>query len=134
MPAKDKVNGVENFATWADLCEPPKPKTIDYNGKDIKYLPWIPADEMAEIQRKATARGKRGGGVRMDIRAYQMMVLKKVLIEPRIKTEDDERMAAKMDSRISLGILNDVLDQSTFDEMVEALGETPRSRPHELSR
>jgi len=111
------------FATWEDLCEPPAPvETRLRSGRWIKYRAWIPADEMAEIQRKARVGGGRRRG-QVDDQKFMMLILEAVLLEPKINTARDRHAASKMDSSVMLGIINQVVDTSTFERLEESMGE-----------
>jgi hypothetical protein len=113
------------YATWADLCEPPPIRERQLrNGKWIKYRPWIPADEFAEIQRKARAQGR--GQRRMDEARFMTLILEQVLLEPQIRNQKDFRAAQKADANVVLGVVNEVIDTSMFqlvDETEADLGE-----------
>lgn len=108
------------YATWADLCEPPPIKEVKLkNGKWIKYHPWMPMEKMAEIQRKAS-KGRR----RVDQAMFMLLVLQEVMIEPKVKTEQDRRAALKADSSVILGVINTVVDTDTMDRIKDELGES----------
>lgn len=115
-----KTVETREYATWGDLCQPPPVKEVKLkSGKWIKYLPWITMDEMAEIQRKAS-KGRR----RMDQAVFMLLILRKVMIEPKVQTEQDRRAALKADSSIVLGVINSVVDTETMDQLREELGES----------
>lgn len=109
----------KKYATWADLCEPPPVKEVQLRGgKWIKYRPWIPSDKMAEIQRKAT---KPNG--KIDGAQFTTLILKEVMLVPRIETEADMRAAMKADSSMALALVNQTVDTETFNRLKEELGE-----------
>jgi hypothetical protein len=126
VPKQEIIDGTgktvetREYATWADMCQPPPVKEVQLkNGKWVKYLPWITMDEMAEIQRKAS-KGRR----RMDQALFMLLILQKIMIEPKVKTEQDRRAALKADSSIVLGVVNSVVDTETMDQLREELGES----------
>jgi hypothetical protein len=111
---------VHEFASWADLCQPPQPKEVKLsNGKYIKYLPWITTDRMAEIQRQCSRPGKAG----MDFQKFITLLLETVMIQPPVHNEADRRALLKAGSNVTTAIMNDVVDTDTFNKLKEDLGE-----------
>lgn len=115
-------DGVREYATWADMCQPPEPEEVRLrNGKWIKFIPWVSAERMAEIQRvcRGSSRGRN-----WDTSKFTLMILQEVMIEPRIRTDADRRAAMKADSSVVMGIINRVVDTETFERLQEDLGES----------
>lgn len=115
------VEETKNFATWADLCQPPPPKEVQLpSGKWIKYLPWLDTEQMSEIQRKATI----GKGQGMNFKEFVVLVISQVMITPPLSdAKDARRLILKANSSIMTGILNDVVDTDTFSKIKADLGE-----------
>lgn len=115
------VEVTKTFATLEELCAAPPPEDvlIPRLGKYVKVRFWIPADRMAEIQRESLT----VGGKKSDPRKLMALILKETMIEPRIKTEHELRAIMKADSSFVLGIVNRVVDTSTFEELKADLGE-----------
>jgi len=65
--------------------------------------------------------GRRRGQV--DDQKFMMLILEAVLLEPKINTARDRHAASKMDSSVMLGIINQVVDTSTFEKLEESMGE-----------
>lgn len=113
------------YATWADLCEPPAVREVQLKtGLWVRYRPFIPLDKMAEIQRKASfgrTRGRRGGD--SDPVEFMLLCLQEVMLAPKITNRRDLKSARKASSSVMMGVISDVIDTSTFDELQEELGE-----------
>lgn len=111
------------WATWENMCEPREPEKIQLrNGKWVKFRPWIPQDRMAEIQRLCRGTG-RGGRKNPDTRKFTLLVLKEIMLQPKVRTDQDKRAVMKADSAVIMHIINQVVDTEMFEQIQEDLGE-----------
>lgn len=120
----DENDGIP-FATIADLCQPPMPKTIIVptgNGSvKIKYMPYLSYDKLSMLQERHKPRRP---GAQTDQRAFVMDVISEIMIEPKVKTEADKRAFLKGASgSLVLNLVNGVIDTSAFEEVRKELGE-----------
>lgn len=112
----------KQYATWEDMCQPPEPVEVQLrNGTWIKFLPWLSQDRLSEIQR-ACGMGRKNRDY--DSKKFVQLVLKEVMIEPRVRTDADRRAILKADASIVSGIINRVVDTETFERLQEDLGES----------
>ena len=110
------------YATWEELCEPGgRQKTYKLrNGHYVLYTPFISLEKVAEIRLKAMVGG------RFNNARFLGLMLKEVLLNPRIENDDQLRIALKADGMALLDIINDVqnLNRSLRQAEEEELGES----------
>lgn len=109
------------YASWEDLCEPGGRQKLYKlrNGKYVRYTTFIPLEKVAEIRLKAM----KGG--RFNNALFVGLLLKEVMIKPRIDSDEQLRVAMKADGMAMLDIVNEVqnLNRNLRQSEEEELGE-----------
>ena len=122
LPPASEAVADGDWATWADLCEPHGHNHIYTlpNGKKIEYTDFVHLDRLASLRMSAMVSGK------FDNARFSVLLLKEVLIRPRIETEADLRMAMKADGVAMMEILGEVqrINVRLREVTSEALGES----------
>ncbi|OFW64175.1 MAG: hypothetical protein A2Y74_08555 [Actinobacteria bacterium RBG_13_63_9] len=120
LPPASAADG--DWATWADLCEPQGHNHIYTlpSGKKIEYTDFVHLDRLASLRMSAMVSGK------FDNARFSVLLLKEVLIRPRIETEADLRLAMKADGVAMMEILGEVqrINVRLREVTSEALGES----------
>lgn len=122
LPPAEEAVADEDWATWADLCEPQGRHRIHTlpNGKKIEYTDFVHLDRLASLRMSAMVSGK------FDNARFSVLLLKEVLIRPRIETEADVRLALKADGIAMMEVLAEVqrLNVRVREMTSETLGES----------
>ena len=110
------------YATWEDLCEPGG-RQRDYilrNGKRVRYTTFVPLEKVAQIRLKAMVGG------RFDNARFVSLLLKEVMVRPRIDSDEQLRMALKADGMALLDVVSEVqnLNRALREAQEESLGES----------
>jgi hypothetical protein len=120
----DEVPPEDRFATFEDLCEGARyvDKFYPQIGGKVSFRTYIPLDKLLQMQAR---HGMLGGRGRRDSKGFLVAVLKEVLINPRVDTQDKERLLLKSHASVLLDILGEVLgtQEETFRTVVQDLGE-----------
>jgi len=110
------------WATWEDLCESGgRQKRYKLrNGAEVLYTTFVSLEKVGESRLKAMV-----GGRFIQAR-FIALVLKEVLIRPRIETDEQFRNAMKADGMALLDIYNEVqnLNRALRNAQEEELGES----------
>ena len=110
------------YATWEELCEPGgrQKRYRLRNGHYVLYTTFISLEKVAEIRLKAMVGG------RFNNARFLALMLKEVLLDPRVESDDMLRNALKADGMALLDIINDVqnLNRAMREAEEEELGES----------
>ena len=121
----------KQYASLGDLCEAGRFVDKFYpdlgrGGAWVRYNTFIAMDVMLAVQAKYQMMS--GTASKRNSRGFIMDMLKRVLVKPAIRTDEDARLLLKANSRVLLDILGEVLgkDDEAFKTAVEDIsGESP---------
>ena len=121
--ARDEVAEQEGqLATWDDLARSPNvvDKYFASIDKTIRFREFIRMERLLQLQ---TRFGMTGGRSRRNSKGFFIAILKEVLVEPAVKTKQDERLVMKSNSKVLMDIVGDVLgaDDESFRALQEDL-------------
>lgn len=107
-----------DFVTWDDLStvKTTRLPLAKYGGKIVEFLNYIPLEDMAELQAKFMANNRK------DYLGFSTAVLKYVMVNPPLKTDESVRAARKADSGVLLEIIGRVTSTQLAQEINDNLG------------